>query len=119
MPETSIPLGGIHLKLLRLSLETRTLEKLDYLELLSLKAESLFVKIACSNDISGGYSDGVPPLPIPNREVKPYCADGTAYLWESRYCHVHKMGSGRKANNGRTLYLIKNLHMNTKKSFRK
>ena len=27
---------------------------------------------------SGGYSDGVPPLPIPNREVKPVCADGTA-----------------------------------------
>ena len=26
----------------------------------------------------GGYSSGVPPLPIPNREVKPTCADGTA-----------------------------------------
>ena len=87
MPETSIPLGGIHLKLLRLSLETRALEpleKLDYLERLSLKAESLLVKIACSNDISGGYSDGVPPLPIPNREVKPDRADGTAHSRESR-----------------------------------
>ena len=30
------------------------------------------------NDLSGGYSGGVPPLPIPNREVKPTCADGTA-----------------------------------------
>ena len=29
--------------------------------------------------ISGGYSVGVPPLPIPNREVKPVRADGTAY----------------------------------------
>ena len=28
--------------------------------------------------ISGGYCGGVPPLPIPNREVKPACADGTA-----------------------------------------
>ena len=93
MPETSIPLGGIHLKLLRLSIEARALEplekiecleKLDYLELLSLKAESLLVKIACSNDISGGYSDGVPPLPIPNREVKPDRADGTAHPRESR-----------------------------------
>ena len=93
MPETSIPLGGIHLKLLRLSLETRALvplekleclEKLEYLERLSLKAESLFVKIACSTDISGGYSDGVPPLPIPNREVKPDRADGTAHPRESR-----------------------------------
>ena len=26
----------------------------------------------------GGYSVGVPPLPIPNREVKPDSADGTA-----------------------------------------
>ena len=31
-----------------------------------------------SKDISGGYSSGVPPLPIPNREVKPRRADGTA-----------------------------------------
>ena len=28
--------------------------------------------------MSGGYGGGVPPLPIPNREVKPACADGTA-----------------------------------------
>ena len=26
----------------------------------------------------GGYCGGVPPLPIPNREVKPVHADGTA-----------------------------------------
>ena len=31
-----------------------------------------------SSLISGGYCDGAPPLPIPNREVKPACADGTA-----------------------------------------
>ena len=30
------------------------------------------------NPISGGYCGRVPPLPIPNREVKPACADGTA-----------------------------------------
>ena len=29
--------------------------------------------------ILGGYSAGVPPLPIPNREVKPGHADGTAH----------------------------------------
>ena len=29
---------------------------------------------------SGGYSSEVPPLPIPNREVKLTHADGTAYL---------------------------------------
>ena len=28
--------------------------------------------------LSGGYCGGVPPLPIPNREVKLTCADGTA-----------------------------------------
>ena len=27
-------------------------------------------------------SGGVPPLPIPNREVKPACADGTAKVGE-------------------------------------
>ena len=32
----------------------------------------------------GDYSTRVPPLPIPNREVKPRHADGTAYKWESR-----------------------------------
>ena len=36
--------------------------------------------------ISGGYSEGVPPDPIPNSEVKPLCAHGTAAVcrWESR-----------------------------------
>ena len=29
-------------------------------------------------DTNGGYCGGVPPLPIPNREVKPTYADGTA-----------------------------------------
>ena len=31
-----------------------------------------------SKETSGGYCGGVPPLPIPNREVKPTYADGTA-----------------------------------------
>ena len=31
---------------------------------------------------SGGYSTRVPPLPIPNREVKPCHADGTAFVGE-------------------------------------
>jgi hypothetical protein len=30
----------------------------------------------------GDYSVGVPPLPIPNREVKPDSADGTAFVGE-------------------------------------
>ena len=36
------------------------------------------------NFIKGSYSGGAPPLTIPNREVKPASADGTAYKWESR-----------------------------------
>ena len=32
----------------------------------------------------GGYSMEVPPLTIPNREVKLHSADGTAVRWESR-----------------------------------
>ena len=32
----------------------------------------------CRKTSSGGYSAGAPPLPIPNREVKPGRADGTA-----------------------------------------
>ncbi len=30
------------------------------------------------HDKNGGYNDGDPPLPIPNREVKPISADDTA-----------------------------------------
>ena len=36
--------------------------------------------------VSGGYSEGETPLPIPNRAVKPLSADGTwlERAWESR-----------------------------------
>ena len=38
-----------------------------------------------SKVLLGGYSSEVPPLPIPNREVKLTNADGTAVIpWESR-----------------------------------
>ena len=40
----------------------------------------------CVYLILGGYSVGVPPLPIPNREVKPNCADGTAYCGRVGSC---------------------------------
>ena len=34
----------------------------------------------------GGYREGATPVPIPNTEVKPLIADGTAWVtvWESR-----------------------------------
>ena len=53
--------------------------------------------------ISGGYCSGVPPLPIPNREVKPACADGTA------------MQCGRVG--GRRLYQEPCYHSDSRASF--
>ena len=38
--------------------------------------------------MGGDDSDRKTPLPIPNREVKTVCADGTANWWESRDCLV-------------------------------
>ncbi len=40
----------------------------------------LHLTFLLSETYSGGYSTGVPPLPIPNREVKPGYVDGTASL---------------------------------------
>ena len=42
--------------------------------------------IAFRMNFSGGYAGGAAPVPIPNTEVKPSRADGTAgaTLWESR-----------------------------------
>ena len=42
--------------------------------------------LAEANKFLGGYAEGVTPVPIPNTEVKPLWADGTARVavWESR-----------------------------------
>ena len=60
-----------------LSLNIAGMSNLSFL----ISHQSLFT-FACvqirHNPLSGGYCGGVPPLPIPNREVKPTCADGTA-----------------------------------------
>ena len=44
------------------------------------------LRIALFLQFSGGYIGGVTPVPIPNTEVKPTRADGTARetVWESR-----------------------------------
>ena len=47
-----------------------------------LHTDGISCEIQYVNVISGGYSVGVPPLPIPNREVKPDRADGTAQAGE-------------------------------------
>ena len=38
--------------------------------------------------LKGVYTRGDPPLSIPNREVKPLSADGTALWWESRLAPI-------------------------------
>ena len=45
-----------------------------------ISIEFVFFVFLCDKSIPilGGYCGGVPPLPIPNRAVKPACADGTA-----------------------------------------
>ena len=48
----------------------------------TLYTDGISCEIQYVNVISGGYSVGVPPLPIPNREVKPDRADGTAQAGE-------------------------------------
>ena len=45
---------------------------------LGKSAYKSLIETSCSNRTLGGYCGGVPPLPIPNREVKPTSADGTA-----------------------------------------
>src|SRR5258708_6697399 len=53
---------------------------------------------------SGGFSEGEPPLPLPNRAVKPLGADGTwpARAWESRTRPVFLKDAGRpRAARGR------------------
>ena len=49
-----------------------------------MRIRDTLLLVDCVRLIPGGYGGGVPPLPIPNREVKPARADGTAYPWESR-----------------------------------
>ena len=44
--------------------------------------------------ILGDYCIGEPPLTIPNREVKPICADGTAYCGRVGRCLSYLIPSG-------------------------
>ena len=53
-------------------------KKTNNLSTCQLRTRQLYDSCQLKKDTSGGYCGGVPPLPIPNREVKPTCADGTA-----------------------------------------
>ena len=48
--------------------------------------EDLGIRLSKYNSIPGGVAGGATPVPIPNTEVKPSRADGTALVtaWESR-----------------------------------
>ena len=51
--------------------ETKKVRKMNVFSMCSCQG-------AEENDIiSGGNGEGVPPVPIPNTEVKPFSADGT------------------------------------------
>ena len=64
----------MELLVLRSQPYTTALEKRS----LGNRAYKSLIETSCSNRTLGGYCGGVPPLPIPNREVKPTSADGTA-----------------------------------------
>ena len=55
---------------------------------ISLEEENNPIQIALltGHQVFGGNGEGDTPVPIPNTEVKPFCADGTAReaVWESR-----------------------------------
>ena len=55
----------------------------DYFHWLSVVVKQRLRSIGIKK-LKGVYGKGDPPLPIPNREVKPFSADGTADRWESR-----------------------------------
>ena len=59
-------------------LQTRQQNKTNNLSTSQLRTRQPYDSCQLKKDTSGGYCGGVPPLPIPNREVKPTCADGTA-----------------------------------------
>lgn len=52
--------------------------------------------------VSGDYGDRVTPVPIPNTEVKPVCADGTwgATPWESRSSPEFFVGEAPRPRRG-------------------
>ena len=56
-------------------------------------APALSSKGCSGKGLPGDNSGGAPPLPIPNREVKPARADGTAHVWESRSLPVFLQGN--------------------------
>ena len=77
--------------------------------------------VSCTENVnpqSGGYGGGVPPLPIPNREVKPASADGTAMqcgrvggrilLFESKAPFMYRKRSFLRIFASDIIYLIMN-----------
>ena len=49
-------------------------------ERLGALPNTILLRLSACHRLLGGYSAGVPPLPIPNRAVKPRSADGTAFV---------------------------------------
>ena len=82
-------------------------------EISLIKLERFIERFKCVSKSSclrhyGGYSVGVPPLPIPNREVKPVRADGTAYSGRvgSRRPFKSKCRFGESSSSAALLFLL-------------
>ena len=83
MPET-LHRGFLIRRFSRDDVQNQKLESVGEEEISLMKPKRFIERFKCVSKSSclrhyGGYSVGVPPLPIPNREVKPVRADGTAY----------------------------------------
>jgi hypothetical protein len=52
----------------------------------SVSEKDKFLTDTYTDEFLGDHSEGETPVPIPNTEVKPFNADGTAWVtvWESR-----------------------------------
>ena len=64
-----------------------------------------------THEFLGDHGEGVIPVPIPNTEVKPFSADGTAWatVWESRTLPrlrlvLAKAGHEKPAGDGRLFF---------------
>ena len=83
MPET-LHRGFLIRRFSRDDVQNQKLESVGEEEISLMKPKRFIERFKCVSKSSclrhyGGYSVGVPPRPIPNREVKPVRADGTAY----------------------------------------
>ena len=112
MPET-LHRGFLIRRLSRDDVQNQKLASVGEEGELVIKPKRFIERVKCVSNSScirhsGGYSVGVPPLPIPNREVKPVRADGTAYSGRvgSRRPFKSKCRFGESFSSAALLFLL-------------